>query len=106
MLFHIHTYRAEIMQNRPENQESMVYPSFPIYNSCFARKEAVMSQKEEIQPSGDQSPFQELAQSTSREDFIVAVQQEAGKILLSLHIEEERFEEILEAVFITNYMLF
>jgi len=57
-----------------------------------------MSQEPHNTPTEESGNIQELFQSDNQNDFVSAVRLAAGRILNSLHVEEERLEEILEEV--------
>ena len=57
-----------------------------------------MPQDLKNEPSGETNNFQELIQSDNQDDFAAAVQLTASQVLVDLHVEEERFEEILEEI--------
>jgi len=57
-----------------------------------------MSQDSENGPSANEAGISELFQSDNQSDFVSAVRLSAGGILASLHVEEERLEEIVEEI--------
>ncbi|MBN2242458.1 MAG: YkgJ family cysteine cluster protein [Acidobacteria bacterium] len=57
-----------------------------------------MSRDSENANSTDTAAIRELFQSDNRNDFVSAVRMAAGRILKSLHVEEDRLDEILNEV--------
>jgi len=61
----------------------------------FAKENIIMARDRENTHSTEKNRFQELEHSDNQDDFTAAVQLSASRILLELHLEEERTEEIL-----------
>ena len=57
-----------------------------------------MSQDSTNIPSDDTGNIQELFQSDNPNDFVSAVRLASNRILNTLHVEEERLEEILDEI--------
>ncbi len=57
-----------------------------------------MSEDSINSPSENAAGIREFAQSDNQDDFVAAVRLATSRILTSLHVEEERLEEILEEI--------
>jgi len=64
----------------------------------FANGGTAMSQDTNNSPPENKGNIQELFQSDNQNDFVSAVRLAASRILNSLHVEEERLDEILGEV--------